>query len=169
MSNITLYQSVIDLQSAIKNCVDEDGVLDMEKYELIAGTFADRAVATIAVNKQLKISAVGLKAQRDAVVDQYDKEINRVERNAQRLKESLLAAMKSTSIMSIVSNDGMLSAKLLLDQDESVELDPDQVFPVELCNEPKPQPSKTKIKAAILAGKPVAGAVIVRKDRLTIK
>ena len=50
MSNITLYQSVIDLQSAIKNCVDEDGVLDMEKYELIAGTFADRAKKSIVWN-----------------------------------------------------------------------------------------------------------------------
>jgi len=39
-----------------------------------------------------------------------------------------------------------------------------------LCNDPKPpEPSKTKIKNAILAGEPVAGAYIVRKDRLTIK
>ena len=166
---ITLYQSVLDLQNAIQNCVDDDGVLDMEKYELIAGTFVERAVATIAVNKQLRITSVGLKSQRDAVVDQYDKEINRVERNAARLKDALTAAMKSTKIMSVVSNDGMLSAKLLLDQDESIDLDPDHVFPPELCNVPKPQPSKTKIKAAILAGQPVAGATIVRKDRLTIK
>jgi hypothetical protein len=44
------------------------------------------------------------------------------------------------------------------------------VFPPELCNEPKPPtPSKTKIKVAILAGEPVAGASIVRKDRLVIK
>ena len=169
MSTITLYQSVIDLQHAIQNCVDEDGVIDMERYDVIAGTFADRAVATIAVNKQLKVSVTGLKAQRDAVMDQYDREIDRVERNAQRLKEALHAAMKSVGVMSVMSNDGMLSAKLLLDQDESVELDPNQTFHIDLCNQPKPQPSKTKIKAAILAGKPVAGASIVRKDRLTIK
>lgn len=35
---------------------------------------------------------------------------------------------------------------------------------------PKPPgPSKSKIKTAILAGEPVAGARIVRNDRLTIK
>jgi hypothetical protein len=166
---ITLYQSSLDLQLAIQACADEDGVIDMDKYELIAGTFTERAVATIAVNKKLKISSVGLKAQRDAIVDQYDKEIDRVERNAQRLKEALQAAMKANTIMSIVSHDGMLSAKLLLEQDESVELDPLQTFHPDLCNQPKPVPSKTKIKAAILAGKPVAGASIIRKDRLTIK
>ena len=166
---ITLYQSVLDLQNAITACVDEDGVIDMDRYELIAGNFTERAIATIAVNKQLKVSAIGLKSQRDAVMDQYDKEIDRVERNAQRLKEALHAAMKSVGVMSVVSHDGMLSAKLLIDQDESVELDPNQTFHPDLCNQPKPQPSKIKIKAAILAGTPVAGAVIVRKDRLTIK
>ncbi|MGL4272043.1 MAG: siphovirus Gp157 family protein, partial [Pseudomonas paracarnis] len=45
----------------------------------------------------------------------------------------------------------------------------DAEFPPELCNDPKPPtPSKAKIKAAIKAGEAVAGARIVRKDRLTI-
>jgi len=64
---------------------------------------------------------------------------------------------------------GLFSAKLYLERDESVEIDADAKFPPELCNDPKPPtPSKTKIKAAIKAGEAVAGARIVRKDRLTI-
>ena len=56
-----------------------------------------------------------------------------------------------------------------MERDESVELEPDAEFPAALCNDPKPPtPSKTKIKAAIKAGEAVAGARIVRKDRLTI-
>jgi hypothetical protein len=169
MTKISLYQSVIDKQNAIHLCMDEDGVLDMDKFDLIEGTFIDRAVATIAVNKSMQNTLVGLKAQRGAVYAEYTREIDRVERNAQRLKDKLHEAMKTTGVMSVVSNDGMLSAKLLLEQDVSVELDEDQQFPIELCIIPAPTPSKTLIKAAILKGEPVVGARLVRKDRLTIK
>ena len=60
--------------------------------------------------------------------------------------------------------------KLYVDRDEFVEIEEGAKFDPELCNDPKPpEPSKTKIKNAILAGQPVAGARIIRKDRLTIK
>lgn len=56
------------------------------------------------------------------------------------------------------------------ERDESVEIDEGAEFPPELCNDPKPPaPSKSKIKAAILAGHPVNGARIIKRDRLTIK
>jgi len=169
MSKISLYQAVIDKQNAIMLCMDEDGVLDMDKFDLIEGSFTDRALANIAVHKSMATTVVGLKAQRAAVYAEYTREIERVESNAQRIKEKLHQAMKTTGVMSMVSMDGMLSAKLLLEQDESVELDEHQQFPRELCNIPAPTPSKTLIKARILAGEAVAGARLVRKDRLTIK
>jgi hypothetical protein len=78
--------------------------------------------------------------------------------------------MSITGTAKISSDDGLLSAVLLTDRDESVEIDEGATFPAELCNKPKPpEPSKTLIKAAILAGEPVAGARIVRKDRLSIR
>ena len=77
--------------------------------------------------------------------------------------------MRATGITEVKHETGLFSAKLHLDRDESVELDDGADFPPELCDDPKPPaPSKSKIKAAIKAGEPVAGARLVRKDRLTI-
>jgi hypothetical protein len=77
--------------------------------------------------------------------------------------------MKATGITK-VSADGLATATLYIDRDESIELEAGAEFPPELCADPKPPlPSKIKIKAAILAGEPVAGARIVRRDRLTVR
>ena len=78
--------------------------------------------------------------------------------------------MSITGTEKISSDDGLLSATLYLDRDESVEIDEGVIFPAVLCNDPKPpEPSKSRIKTAILNGEAVAGARIVRKDRLQIK
>ena len=77
--------------------------------------------------------------------------------------------MKATGILEVKHELGLFAAKLHPERDESVEIDADAEFPPELCNDPKPPtPSRTKIKAAIKAGEAVAGARIVRKDRLSI-
>ena len=92
------------------------------------------------------------------------------ERKAQHLRDYLAYNMAAAGITEIKAEDRSFVVKLYPDRDESVEIDEGAQFPLELCNEPKPPaPSKTKIKAAILAGQPVAGARIVRRDRLTIK
>ena len=78
--------------------------------------------------------------------------------------------MKTAGINEIKAADGSFVVKLYVDRDESVVIEEGAVFPPELCIDPKPpEPSKTKIKNAILAGQPIAGAKIVRKDRLQIK
>jgi hypothetical protein len=90
------------------------------------------------------------------------------ERKAERLREYLADGMKTAGI-SEIKGDAFV-VKLYPDRDESVDIDDGALFDASLCVDPKPpQPSKTKIRAAILAGQPVAGARIVRKDRLTIK
>lgn len=167
---ITLYQAHADKQNAIMLCTDEDGVLDMEKFEAIEGTFHDRCVATVAVCKTIAHGADALKAQRDAVMAEFDKQIKRNLDNIERLKTSLQGAMKSTGTLSIKSDDGMLCVTLYPERDESIELDDGAVFPPALCIKPKPPgPSKSLIKAAILRGEAVAGARIVRHDRIVIK
>jgi hypothetical protein len=74
-----------------------------------------------------------------------------------------------TAGISEIKGDAFV-VRLYPDRDESVEIDDGALFDASLCVDPKPPlPSKTKIRAAILSGQPVAGARIVRKDRLTIK
>ena len=126
-------------------------------------------------NKANAVAAYVLNVESDA--EQAKAAIKRIkalqtayERKAEKLRDYLADNMKTAGIHEIKAADGSFVVKLYLDRDESVQLDDDAKFPPELCNEPKPpEPSKTKIKNAILAGEPVAGARIVRNDRLTIK
>ena len=159
----TLYQAAQDVQHSIALCVDEDGVIDTDKMDGIECAFKDKAVATVAVFKGCGHRIDTLKAYRAEV----DAQIKREERNRERLKDYLHATMLVSGIDKIKSDDGLLNATLYRERDVSVEIDEGAVFPAELCADPKPPlPSKTKIKAAIEAGQPVAGARIVRRDRL---
>ena len=170
MTKITLYQAAIDIQNKIQLCVDEDGVLDMEKFALIEGNFQDRAIATTAVIKTLGFQKEGLQAQLKAINDAFNKQIKSLDGNASRLKENLAMAMKTTNTIHVKSDDGLLDAKLYLERDESIEIDDGAVFDESLLNPPAPRaPSKTLIREAIERGEPIAGAIIVRKDRLVIK
>jgi len=154
------------MQQRIALCVDEDGVIDTDAIDMIESTFQERSVAVVAVYKGKGHTIDTLKSY---LVEIQDK-IKREETNQARLKDYLQACMIMTGTESIKSDDGLLTATLYKDRDESVELDEGAEFPAELCADPKPPaPSKTKIKAAILAGEAVAGARIVRRDRLTIK
>jgi len=164
--NITLYKASQDVQNKIALCVDEDGVLDTDKLDDIECTFKDRAVAVVAVYKGKGHTIDMLKAYLVEIQDR----IAREEKNRERLKDYLQGAMTVTDTLKIASDDGLLTAKLEPGRDESVEIDKGAVFPACLCNDPNPPtPSKTLIKAAILKGEAVAGARIVRKDRVTIK
>jgi len=166
MQNITLYHAAQEMQQRIALCADEDGCLDIDKLNAIECAFHDRAIAYVAVHKTLGHQEAAL----EAVRAEYDAQIARVKANRERLKEALMGAMRVTGTTLVKSDDGILAATLYPDRDESVELDEGAVFPAGLCNDPKPPaPSKSKIKAAILAGEAVAGARIVRKDRLQIK
>ena len=126
-------------------------------------------------NKINQVAAYVLNCESDAdqckeVIDRIQARRKAYERKAERLRTYLAENMKVSGIHEIKAADGSFVVKLYPDRDESVVIEDGVVFPAFLCNEPKPpSPSKTKIKVAILAGEPVAGASIVRKDRLVIK
>lgn len=165
MNTPTLYKAAQDVQQEMMLCTDEDGVIDVDKINAIECTFHERAIATVAVAKTLGHQLAALRS----VMSEYEARIKRLDDNRARLREYLLGAMRVTGITKVKSDDGILSATLYPERDESIELEEGATFPPELCNDPKPPgPSKSKIKAAILAGQPVAGARIVRHDRLTI-
>lgn len=144
----------------------ETGEIDIASYDLAQMALTDKQCAVVAYIKNSELT--------EGMLDHAIKELSTKKkaiaaRNAS-LKTYLAANMKEHGITSIKANDGTFQATLYTDRDESIVLMDGATFPPELCNAPKPpEPSKTLIKSAINAGQAVAGAVIVRNDRLTIK
>ena len=149
-----------------------DSAFDPETGEALPAFEEQRALIG---NKIGQVAAYILNTELDAAMAKQAVERIKAlqqaqERKAQHLRDYLASNMLATGITEIKAEDRSFVVKLYPGRDESVEIDEGAEFPPELCNDPKPPaPSKTKIKAAILAGEPVAGARIVRKDRLTIK
>lgn len=164
MSNVTLFDAAQAVRESVNQIDPETGEL-LESYTESRELFQNKAVACVAYAKEEAATLASAKAM---IKDMLAK-VEARERHLERFEAYLADCMKATGITEVKHELGLFSAKLYLERDESVELEPDAEFPASLCNDPKPPtPSKTKIKAAIKAGEAVAGARIVRKDRLTI-
>lgn len=162
--NITLFDAAQAVREAV-NTVDADTGEIIESYAQSRELFQNKAVACVAYAKE---EAATLASAKTMVKDMLEK-IEAREKRLERFEVYIGECMKATGTLEIKHELGLFGAKLYLDRDESVELDPDAAFPASLCNAPQPPaPSKTKIKTAIKAGEAVAGARLVRKDRLTI-
>lgn len=163
--NITLYKA--NELARLEHYIDQDtGEINVLGYDQAQITLADKQQAVVAFIKNSELTEGMLDT---AIKELMGKKKVIAARNAS-LKAYLSANMKEHGITSIKAIDGTFEAKLYVDRDESVLIQDGATFPPELCNTPKPpEPSKTLIKAAINAGQAVAGAMIVRNDRLTIK
>ena len=162
--SITLFDAAQAVRESV-NQIDPDTGEIIETYTESRELFQNKAVACVAYAKE---EAATLASAKTMVKDMLAK-IEAREKRLERFEAYIGECMKATGTLEIKHELGLFGAKLYLDRDESVELEPDAVFPASLCNEPKPPaPSKTLIKAAIKAGEAVAGARLVRKDRLSI-
>lgn len=162
----SLYAITTEFRSILDSAFDPETGEALPAFEELRGQLAQKAA---------NVAAYILNCESDAA--QAKQAIERIkaiqagyERKAEHLRAYLMENMKASGITEIKADDRSFVVKFYPDRDESVELEEGATFPAELCADPNPPaPSKTKIKAAILAGEPVAGARIVRRDRLTIK
>lgn len=166
MSNLTLYEIASDFAAILDNAFDPETGEALPVFEEKRALFASKssAVGAYILNSEatLETMAAHIKAVQARVKTQQAK--------IEWLRGYLASNMSLAGITEIKANDGTFSVKLYPERDESVEIEEGAIFSPELCNDPKPPtPSKSKIKEAILAGEPVSGASIVRKDRLVIK
>lgn len=162
--SITLFDAAQAVREAVHQ-IDPDTGEIIETYADSRALFEHKAIGCVAYAKE---EAATLESARAMVKDMLAK-IEAREKRLERFKAYLADCMKATGITEVKHELGLFGAKLYLERDESVEIDEGADFPPEMCNDPKPPtPSKTKIKNAIKAGEAVAGARIVRKDRLTI-
>lgn len=164
MTNLTLFDAAQQVREAINRVDPETGeLLDFDSQS--RALFEQKAIGCVAYAKE----EAGTIAAAKAMLKEMATKIDAREKRLERFEAYIADCMKATGITEVKHETGLWGAKLYLDRDESVELEEGATFPPELCNDPKPPaPSKSRIKAAIKAGQPVAGARIVRKDRLTI-
>lgn len=162
--NITLFDAAQQVRDSLGRIDPETGEL-IETYAESRDLFEQKAVACVAYAKD---EAANIEAS-EAMLKQMAAKVKARKDRLERFKAYMAECMKASGITEVKHETGLFSAKLYLDRDESIVIEDGAVFPPELCTDPRPpEPSKTKIKAAIKAGEPVAGANIVRKDRLTI-
>jgi hypothetical protein len=162
--SITLFDAAQAVRESVNQIDMETGEI-VESYTESRELFQNKAVACVAYAKEEAATLTSAKAM---IKDMLAK-VEAREKRLERFEAYLADCMKATGITEVKHDLGLFAAKLYIERDESVEIEPDAEFPSALCNDPKPPtPSKTKIKAAIKAGEAVAGARIVRKDRLTI-
>lgn len=164
MNALSLFDLAQQVRESVNQIDPETGEL-LENYTESRELFQNKAVACVAYAKEEAATLASAKAMIKDMLAKVEARENHLE----RFEAYLADCMKATGITEVKHELGLFSAKLYLERDESVELEPDAEFPTSLCNDPKPPtPSKIKIKQAIKAGEAVAGARIVRKDRLTI-
>ena len=161
----------ITLFDAAQQVRDSLGKIDPDTGELLdfdiqsRALFEQKAIGCVAYAKEEAATIASAKAMLKEMADKIASREKRLE----RFKDYMADCMRSTGITSVEHEAGLFGAKLYIDRDESLVIEDGAMFPPELCNTPKqPEPSKSRIKAAIKAGQPVAGAHLVRKDRLTI-
>lgn len=164
MTSITLFDAAQAVREAVNQIDQETGEV-VESYAESRELFQNKAIACVAYAKEEAATLASAKA----MLKDMQAKVEARELRLERFEAYLADCMKATGITEVKHELGLFSAKLYPERDESVEIDVDAKFPPELCNEPKPPtPSKTLIKAAIKKGEAVAGARIVRKDRLSI-
>lgn len=164
MTTITLFDAAQQVRDSLGHVDPETGEL-VETYTESRALFDQKAVACVAYVKDEAVNLDAAKAMLKAMQDKLKAREARLE----RFKDYMADCMKSSGITEVKHESGMFGAKLYVGRDESIVIEDGATFPPELCNDPKPpEPSRTKIKAAIKDGQPIAGAQLVRKDRLQI-
>ena len=164
--NISLYQLTEEVVAELDAAFDPETGEALPVFEEKRALWANKSQHVAAYMLNLEAGAKALAEAESRIAIRRKQAENR----AAWLRSYLCENMARLGVTKIEAAD--LSFKVIRwpERDESVEIEEGAIFPPELCNEPKPPvPSKTKIKAAILAGLPIVGARIVKKDRLTIK
>lgn len=165
MTAITLFDAAKQVRQHLGEIDPDTGELS-DAFTQSLDLFEQKGAACVAYDID---EATTITAMKEALT-RASAHLRAREARHERFRAYMADCMKATGISKLSSPDGLFTATLYPDRDVSVELDDGAVFPPELCNEPKPPaPSKTKIKAAIERGEPIAGARIVRRDRLTVR
>lgn len=164
--NISLHQITDEIMAELDAAFDPETGEALPVFEEKRALWANKSQHVAAYMLNLEAGAKALAEAESRIAIRRKQAENR----SAWLRKYLGENMARLGITKIEAADLSFQVIRYPERDESVELDEGATFPAELCGDPKPPaPSKAKIKLAILAGQPVAGARIVKRDRLAIK
>lgn len=164
--SMALYEIAQDFEQMLDSAFDEETGEASPMFLEQRSLFVSKSQQVAAYMLNVEASAKALAEAESKIAARRKQAENR----AAWLRKYLAENMARLGITKIEAADLSFQVIRYPERDESVEIDEGATFPPELCNDPKPPaPSKSKIKAAILAGQPVDGAHIVKRDRLVIK
>ena len=166
---MNLYTYAQNVQNKMSLCVDEDGVIDVEKMDEIECGFNDKASAVAAFILNLEADAAKIEQHIAAVALKRQERLKKIE----SLKDYLARSMSAAGVLKVESEDKTINVKLEKNRDTSVEVNDLSQVPEKYLSEQKPAPSRTvdkaKAKAALKLGEVVGGLTLVKNDRLSIK
>jgi hypothetical protein len=163
--HITLHGATETVREMLDQIDPETGELP-EGYDHARAILASKATAVAAYIVESDL-------QTD-MVEEYAKDLlARVKTERARggwWRRHLSEHMAAGGITEIKDERGIFKATLAVGRDEAVEVFDDAQVPAEYIRTvTKTEPDKAAIKAAIKAGAEVAGAKLVKRDRLTVR
>lgn len=165
MTTIALYKVAEELIPLLET-IDEDGCIPPELEAALAAFEGKGASVAAYILNCTKHAEMIHQAAMD-----MDARAAKFEKRAESLKEYLRINMKRTGITEISSPE--FNVKLHIDRDSKVEIFDEKQIPAAYMRTPEPKPpvavpDKKLIADHIKQGKEVAGARVVKSDRLTI-
>lgn len=166
MSN--LYELATQFQATAMQLADLDldaqTIADTLEGESFPVEEKARGVCEIILNLQAEDEMV------KAASDRIAKRAKQLQARADWLHEYLQTNMQRCGITEIKAIDGTFKATLYIGRDSHIEITDQSMIPADYLREipARLEPDKVLIKKAIADGYGVPGAIVVKKDRLTI-
>lgn len=165
MTSISLFQAA-DQLAPLLDTIDDDGCIPPE-LEAALAQFEGKGLAVTAYILNCEKMAQMIHDAAEAM----DARAKPLEARVERLRTYLADNMKRTGITEITCPE--FTAKLAIGRDTSVSIENKAQIPVAYLRVPEPKPpvaapDKKLIAKALKDGIDVPGAVLVKKDRLTI-
>jgi hypothetical protein len=165
MSNITLHQATEQVRELLDQIDPETGEMP-EGFDQAREIVASKAVAVTAyiLEKDRHLESI------KTYIKELSAKVKTEEERQEYMKRYLSEHMAAAGITEVKDERGLFKATLSIGRDEAIEVfDVEQIPPLYLREIPaKTEPDKALIKKAIKDGHEVAGAKLVKKDRLTI-
>lgn len=163
----SLYVIADEYMQAVAKLADLDLPPEVvaDTLEGLSGNLEVKATNVAMFVRNLESMAEQIKAAEGAMAARR----KAIEARAERVRDYLLTNMQRTGISKIECPYFKLAVR---ENPPSVVIDDPSAIPAEFMRQPEPpppSPDKTAIKAAITAGNDVAGARLVRGQRLEIK